>query len=549
MKLEIDNGQQTGKLLSGNNASGSIVSVGESVKQYDLLYLCGLAGKGFKVDVSDFAAVGALSYGTPQTNAASGQIVAQTAVATSQTNFYPGASPMIINADGDIFVSADGTSGVGVRLSKFSSAGSLIDSVSVAGSGNSKNHCVFELSNGNIAVVYAIYALRSDVYIAVYDKYLNQVKAATLIGTSPSDSYYFGAVKLSAGGFAVIYQDNTNILLSRIVTFDNSGNVSTAAFTVHTRTSSNSVHHAIAQLSNGNLAFAVSVTNATSGLGLYYGVFTTAGAQVFAATQIDSVNSVCFPQLISSGAGNFAIARPNGTNQKAWIFNNAGTLQGTEFSSATTAGVPVAPGQSGTKIHLLWDGTDFYLIWHRSTDSKCVLTRLPITGTGYSTTIIPTGTTQYDFFVSAFYKDGFIVAASMSGGPSGNAAPAIWIIDVSKRALVSPSVTTFGVVPGAANGQSLSIIDGGDRAFIAMYGYANTAATNLCVGKWSATTVIGVSSDNGIKDSAATVQSKPGTYKINGIKGSRFKGYDMTLNAMVGGKGAIMSGGAITITQ
>lgn len=207
MKLEIDNGQQTGKLLFGNNASGSIVSVGESVKQYDLLYLCGLTGKGFKVDVSDFAAVGALSYGTPQTNAASGQIVAQTAVATSQTNFYPGASPMIINADGDIFVSADGTSAVGVRLSKFSSAGSLIDSVSVAGSGKSLNHCVFELSNGNIAVVYAIATGSTEVYIAVYDKYLNQVKAATLIGTSPSDSYYFGAVKLSAGGFAVIYQD------------------------------------------------------------------------------------------------------------------------------------------------------------------------------------------------------------------------------------------------------------------------------------------------------------------------------------------------------
>ena len=181
-----------------------------------------------------------------------------------------------------------------------------------------------------------------------------------------------------------------------------------------------------------------------------------------------------------------------------------------------------------------------------------MLTRLPITGTGYSTTIITTGPTQYNFFVSAFYKDGFIVAASMSGvssGASDNVAPAIWIIDVSKRALVSPSVTTFGVAPGIASGSSLSIIDGGDRAFIAMYGYANTAATNLCAGKWSATTVIGVSSDDGIKDSAAIVQSKPGTYKINGIKGSRFKGYDMTLNAMVGGKGAIMSGGAITITQ
>lgn len=532
----------------GSDSLGSIldssqIGVGENVEKNDLLYLCGITGKGFKAGITDYVAVGAISYGTAQTNLASGQIVAQTSIEASWTDFNPACLPVVAKSDGSIFAVGNDTSGVGVKLSKLSSKGSLINSVSVVASGGSKSHSIFELSNGSIAIVYAIVGGTADIYIAIYDEFLTGVKAPTLIASCPAASYYFGATKISAGGFAVIYNDSAAPLLSKISVFDNVGTATVAAFTAWTRTgSSQKQYHVLAELSDGNLAFAISSTNTVSGMGLNYGVFTAAGVQVLAATQLSAVSSANHP-VMSVGVGYFSIARADGTDQKAWVINNAGTVQGSAFSSATTAGGPIAV--VGCKIAVLFDGSDFYLIWHRSSDSKCVLTKLPYTGTGYSTTIITTSVTQYNFFISAYYKDGYIVVASMSGTVS-NVAPTLWIIDASRKVLVDAAGTTFGAVPGVQNSANIAIIDGKDRAFISCYTYNDTASTNLCIGKWAATIVLGVCVDSAVKNSAAVVASNAGAYKINPIGGSRNKSFDMTSNAMLGKKGVIVAGGAVT---
>lgn len=528
----------------GGDSLGSIlqssqIEVGENVEKNDLLYLCGLSGKGFKAKVTDYEAVGALAYGTAQTNAASGQIVAQTSLVANITEFNPGGSPVLAKSDGTIFVAAGRTGGVGVRLSKFSAKGNLIDSVDVVDPGTTKNLSVFELSNGNIAVVYAL----ADIYIAIYDENLTEIKAPTLIASCPLASNYFGATKLAAGGLAIIYQDSASPLLSKIAVFDNAGTLALAAFTVFTRTgTSDKQYHVLKQLSDGNLAFAVSSTNTVSSIGLYCGVYTAAGVQVSAAAQIGTVSVANYP-VIATATGYFAVARADGTNQKAWVMNNAGVLQGSGFSAATTGGS--VSGVVGNKNALICDGSDFYLVWHRSSDSKCVLTKLPFTGTGYSTAVIATTVTQYNFFVSAFYKDGFIVVASMSGTVSST-APTLWVIDVSRRTLVDVAGTTFGTAPNVKNGKSISIIDGGDRSFIAVYCYDEPEATNLCVGKWAATTVLGVCVDSSVKNSTVAITSKTGTYEINPINGSRNKYFDMSSNAMIGGKGVIVAGGAVT---
>lgn len=532
----------------GSDSLGSIlqssqIGAGENVEKNDLLYLCGLSGKGHKVGITDYAAIGALTYGTAQTNAASGQIIAQTSLDASWTDFNAVRPPVVAKTDGNIFAVCCNSGGVGIKLNKLSVKGSLINSVVVAASGGSKSHAAFELSNGNIAVVYEIVSGTADIYIAIYDEFLVEVKAPTMVASSPAASYYFGATQLSVGGFAILYQDLSSPLLSKIAVFDNTGTATVAAFTVWTRTgSSQKQYHVLAELSNGDLAFAISSTNTVSGMGLNYGVFTTAGVQVLAATQLSAVSIATHP-VMSVGVGYFAIARADGTDQKAWVINNAGAVQGSAFSSATTAGSPVAV--VGCKIAVLSDGTDFYLIWHRSSDSKCVLTKLPIAGTGYVTTVITTSVTQYDFFVSAYYKDGYIVAASMSGTAS-NVSPTLWVVDVSRCRLIDVDGTSFGAVPGAQNSANLAIIDGKDRAFISSYSYNNVASTNLCAGKWASTVVLGVCVDSAAKNSSVAIASKSGAYKINSINGSPNKSFDMTSNAMIGSKGLIVAGGAVT---
>lgn len=537
MTTTIDNGGASGFGL----LESSRISCGEDINQDDLLYLCGLSGKGYKSKVTDYAAIGTLAYGTAQTNSATGQIVAQTTIIANAAVSGETTKPVLCNVDGDIFTLATYSGSYGATLTKFSPNGTLIDSVNVdTASEDGRGFRVLELSNGNICVLYALAAASYKIKFAIYDARLKVIKALTDVSVYPSGfPPFFDAIALSGGGFAVIYQDSTSDLLSKLATYDNSGTGALAATTVWTRTgTTGNQYHRIIQLSNGNLAFFVSSSNAVSSIGLYYGVVTIGGAVVMAVTQLDSV-SAASTSVIAAGDGYFAVARANSTDQKAWVLTNAGAIQGSGFSAATSAA-----GSSNNRLKMLWDGSDFYLIWHRSSDSKCVISKLPITGTNYYTAVITTSTTQYNFYLSAFYKDGYIVAISMGGG--GNVAPTMWVVDVKKLALVNSAGTTFGSVPGTANGTKPVVVSGNDRAFIAVYDYATTAAMNLCVGKWSQTAMLGVSAESSAKDGVIAVQTNKGTYKINSINGSSSKSFDMSANAILGGKGTVIAGGSIT---
>ncbi len=535
---ETFGGGGTGELRAVSESS--LISVGDVVSKDDLLYLCGLSGKGLPVDVTDYAAVKGLTHGTPQTDAATGRIVAQTAINTQAT--APGSRLAVLQlVDGSILTLSSYLSGIGgARLTQFTADGTILKTINVDSTvTEAGQYKLLKLSNGNIAAIFCMHGSPWNIKIAIYDTYLNEIKALTVIASVPTSSPYYDAVALSGGGFAVIYQDEASPLLSKLVTFDNSGTAVLAATTVWTRTGTTEAqYHAMVQLSNGNLAFAISSTNTVSSIGLYYSIWTAAGVQVLAATQLSTVSCAYFPE-IATGIGYFAVARANGTDQKAWVLDNAGAVQGTGLSIASTA------GNASNKIKLLWDGIAFYLIWHRSSDSKCVLTKLPVTGTGYITTVITTTVTQYDFYLDAFYLNGFIVAASMSGVTSGADAPTMWIVDVTSGALVNAAGTTFGTAP-TTSGKFPALISGGDRAFIAMYDYTTTAGTNLCVGKWANTAILGVSADSATKNVTVAVQTKPGTYKINPIGGARNKAFDMSSGTILGGKGVMVAGGSVT---
>ena len=519
--------------LSDFNPLGNTSSLiaGETLTANDLVELDSYTGKGIKIDVADFAAAGNVTYGTAQTSAATGRIIAQTQITATQLSAYQ-RQAVCKDSSGNIFTV--GFSGTKTQLLKYSAAGTLLGTVDLDGGlGASYTHKIFALSNGDICVVYTE---GSNVYFTIYTANLALVKAITT-AAAIGGFYDFATCALSGGGFAIIYRPSGGSLDNKLLTFNNAGTAVLAATTIWTRTgTSGAQYHQIEQLSNGNLAVAMQSMNTVSSIGLFYGVVTTAGVSVQAVTSLDSVaGNAEYPELAVM-SGYFAVARANGTNQKAFVFNNAGTLQGSGYSVATLAGTGTGTGT----IKLVSDGTAaFWLIHPQSTGSLEKLVKLPITGTNYTTNTINTSTTQYNFAIDAFYENGLICAISMAG--TGNTAPTMWICSTDTGLLANPAGTTFGSVPGTTNGYYPRVIAGGDRAFIAMYDYTTTAGTFLCVGKYADTAVIGVAQVGAAADAVVRLYSAAGAYQTTATGGSGGVAFDHTTNNLVGNKGTILS--------
>ena len=208
---------------------------------------------------------------------------------------------------------------------------------------------------------------------------------------------------MAGGGFAVVFQPSATSLLSQLITYDNAGNVVLPATTIWTRTVTSDVqYHRMAQLSNGSLVVTV------GGVGLFHGIVTTAGASVLPFTSIDTATTTYAIPELSVMDGYYSVARGSGTYQKAFVFNNSGVQQGGTFSIANTQ-------YASTTTRLINDGSNFFMIWPRVEDSKEVLTKIPVTGTGYITTDITlAGTSQFNTKIDAFYERGLIVVVSQN---------------------------------------------------------------------------------------------------------------------------------------
>ncbi|MGZ4954440.1 MAG: hypothetical protein ACXV8Q_04945 [Methylobacter sp.] len=512
------------------------VLAGEAVKQNDLLQMEAIFGKSYRVRVTDNAAVPTVTYGTAQTNSATGQIIAQTTVVASQTSAYNRQAVLQNAADGCIYTLTDNTASAGLMLNRYSSAGTLIGSVVIDAATTYINPCLLQLSNGNIAVI-SSNTTGTNLKYAVYDTSLNVVSALATIDAQYSSNYYFGATALSAGGFAIVYQPSSNDLLSKLVTYDNTGAAVVATTTIWTRTGTTGVQcHKIAQLSTGNLAVAISSNNSSGSTGLYHGIVTVGGASVLAFANLNTTANNVTPDL-SVMSSYYGVSWANGSNQLGFVFNNSGALQGSGFSGSTTI-------STIAKSRLVNDGSKFWLLWSRSSDSKMVLTKLPTTGTGYVTSVVTLGTTQYSFYMDAFCENGCIIAMSMAG--TGTTAPTIWVISTANGTLISTSGTTFGSAPSGSTGTYGRIISGGDGAFICVYDYSSSVATNLCVGKYVNTAIIGVTSTAVAAGALATLASSAGPYITNPIAGSPSKAFDMTATTQLyGNKGSVLNNGAI----
>lgn len=495
---------------------GSSLIAGETIAYKDLLYIDGYDGNSRKVAVTNFAAIGNVDYGTAITDANSGQIVAHTIVSSVQTIAHS-RQAIVKNSNGETFTLSGNAS-----VSKFSPDGALMTQVDMALSGCS-NHHILLLDNGNIAcLIYASPSIR----FYIYDNNLNLIKDSTSIASS--NNLYFSAISLSGGGFAIIYQDSSNQLISKMASYDNAGIAVLSPATIWTRAgTAGNQYHKLVQLSSGNLAIAISSLNTVSSIGLYYGVFSPAGSVISAFSLLDSTSVGIFPEIVSK-TGFFAVSRPNGTNQKAYVFNNSGAQQGSEISFATTA------GNASNKTKLLSDGTDFWLIWHRNSDSQCIFTKIISSGSADKSVSITGSPSQFNFYMDAFYENGLVCIVALQ---SGSGKPLMLVASTKTGALLSASSTLFGIAP-SSSGSYPRVIAGGDRSFIAMFDYATTAATIIFAGKYMKTAVIGLAQNGVAASNAVRITSGVGAYDINTIGGTAVS-FDHTTNKIVGNKGSM----------
>ena len=491
-------------------------------------------GRAYPIECTDYAAVANCTYGTNQTNAATGLIVAQTqVVATNPIAHYRQA--LLRGDDGSIYTfTAQSTSG-GLTLSKYSASCILLAKVDVETSTNQYySHQMFFLSNGNICV----FAARASGYptsFAIYDTNLMAIKSLTTIATAAS--VYSSACALAGSGFAVVFQPSATQPLSQLCTYDNAGNAVLPATAIWTRTGTSGVQfHQMAQLSDGNLVVTVGSANTGSSIGLFHGVVTTSGGSVLAFSNLSTETPYFIPEL-SVLDGYYAVSTICGTQQKAFVFANTGVLQGVPFTGD-------ASGSTISRQKLLNDGSNFYLLWPRNSDSKEVLTKIPVTGTGYITTDVTlAGISQFSTFIDAFCERGLIVVVSQN--PATNAIPVLWVIDASTGTLLSKSGTSFGVLPGSGSGQYHRVVPGGDFSFICMYEYTGAASTNLFVGKYASTAILGIAQQSANGGNLVRVAGVLGAYAANYARGTASKAFDHSATNVNGNKGTLLNYGCV----
>lgn len=525
-------------ISSASGAAGTFqLKAGAAIAQNDAVQL-GPDGRAYPVACSDYAAVANCTYGTPQTSVAAGQIVAQTQVVAGQTMAYQ-RQAVVQGSDGSIYTLTTGNSGgQGLLLSRYSASGGLVGQLVLDSSTvGFYTQQIFILSNGTIATL-AFNGSNSTIYYALCDANLLLIKGLTSIGeASNAGSNVFGSIPLSAGGFAIVHH-GASALQSRLLTFDNAGLPVLPSTVIWTRTGSNGVqYHKIVQLSNGNLAVAVSSNNTTSSIGFFHGVFTTAGATVLALANLTTYSIASAPELVV--LGNFyAVAYSSSSGTLAVsVFDNSGSLQGVAFSAGGASVV-------GNKYKLLAGNGNFWFIASIGANSTEGIVKIPTTGTGYITYNLSSSTSLYGAYIDAFYENGMVVIVAQPA-IAANAAPILWVFSETQLSLVSAVGTSFGVQPGTNSGQYQRVIPGGDFSFICMYEYVTTPVTNLCVGKYANTAVMGVAQSSATVNSTVSVAGVAGAYTANYVKGSPSKQFDHSAANIYGNKGALMNYGAV----
>lgn len=344
-----------------------------SINANDLLSI-NSAGQLYPVSVAEYAGV----------SAAAGVVVSPT-TASNYTFGYQTRKNIAINAaDASIYMATSGPSGLGFfTVYKYSARGLSPISVQLdTTSGAPYSPVIVQLTNGNFVVAWSG---NPSIYFAILDPNLNILVGKTTVDPAGSSFLTLDMIALSAGGFAITFGKAMQMALA---IYTNTGAVTYAAAAITSSPTNNTgASPRLTQLSNGNIAIAMNFVSTTGNF--YHAISTVTGATVLAATALGSAaaNSTYsgFPEIAMMN-GYYCVATAEGVNLNAvaYVFNNAGVLQGVRYTDALSD--TLSPTAA---IKLVTDGTGFIFINFTNTTSGVLkLTYMPVTGTGYRTTTI-----------------------------------------------------------------------------------------------------------------------------------------------------------------
>ena len=475
------------------------------------MYTSDITGNSIKAVAGGTIAAGAPVYGTSTgqvyqaqtanyiaTNAV-GTIVSATNVGSSTPMYFnANEAPVVRASNGNIFALSTFSTEYGTVLYQYSttlSSPSYVN-VEVAASGTATTQQNLALlSNGNLVMTYGASSASGVAKFAIYDQNLNQVVAPTSI--NGSNTFYLGTycatqlLPLSGGGFAVFawYTTTPGVYLS---IFSNTGAVVLASTLIESCTSP--ANCGAAQLSNGNIVITWNNPNAALSK---YAIYSATGSVVLATTSMGYYSSAynCVISVLPSGY--FAIGGTYSGTAKCFVYNNAGTLQGSAFTSAAS---------TANFYGLVNDGTQFWLLYTPLSASLYV-TNVPITGGATSVTYTKTVTTLsgYTSF-SAVYDSTFNYIAYIAT-QTGVAVQSGSINLSNLGAAVGASFTGSSI--GGAYYQFPTMISTGDGSV--MYGVYGSNFY-VAVGKYIATGILGVSTAPATAGNLVPIRASTGFY-------------------------------------
>jgi hypothetical protein len=467
----------------------------------------------YKAVCSDYAKVAA----------ADGTVLFQPTVSNFSATGFARHHMQIDPTDGGIFIIQGYiTTADGMRAHKYSSDGTLIktlilDSTSTA---TSVSPCLERLSDGNYVAVWGVTG--NNIKFAIFDPYLNIVVAATAVDTLDATSKSFHAIALSGGGFAVGYS-KTN---PWVAIYSNAGAVVTAAAALTNAAAFGvAVYMQLAQLSNGNIAYAIGSSTAAKILG--HAVTTAAGVNVVQVTLLGTGTAVTLNDVeICAMTGYYAVSSNSSGRQEIYILSNAGAVQGAAASAA------IATTQLSK---IITDGARFWFFYPSAAGTSFNVVGCPTTGTNYVTTnITASGTGDDSATGDAFFDGKYLVFR-------GNDRVYVMTPLASGAIYLTRTVAVLAPIAGsigccARNGGDFVVLTAG-----------NGNSNSLNASKYLNACIFGVALNAVAAGNEGTsvraLIGGPSAYPCNAVVGSVGVAFDHTTAAVVGNKGTIYTNG------
>ncbi len=485
-----------------------------AINSHDLIEL-NQAGALQSVGISDYSAVA---------NAGS-NIVAKTTVAAVKNSGF-----LQISAPSQSSLVALNLVVVGNTIYGYDYLGNYQGSVVFDSSGLVINAypVMAELSNGNVVVVWSTVTTYA-INFAIINQNLQIVVAETQIDTTGANPLASQSVTaLSGGGFAVAYTKATVGL--RFAIYSNTGTTVYAPATIAgsaTQGSGTSKggYTAVAQLSNGNIAVAISESYVTSTTAeLAFAIFSTTGTVVVGYTVIVGT-------LTTVAASNPMIAIVNGffciTAQYLYtaVISNAGVVQGSPLLNSSTG--------AGSGGLVAANGSNFFY------GSGADLLTFSTAGT-YTTTVL----------LTAIFGQN-----NLAGGPAfavvgnnkllvTNSVSNVYVVNISNPA--TPYLEATTAIPASSLSAINQIVATPSSSVLIMASDASNISIQVL--KVENTAIMGIAQNSiaaGNSGSLVTY-SNVGDFSCNAVAGSFNKTFDHSATNLIGNKG-IMLGNSVYI--